>query len=324
MNSLVTKTFCSAMILGLLSLAAACGSSGDTASGDPSTSDTSSGVGGGAASSSSVSASSSSSSSSSSAGGGQTSGTGGASPGGSHLLISELGVSPSGGEFIEIWNPTNVAVDLSDIYVSDNSSYTSMAAGQPWSPVTNNPGTDFLARFPPNTVLAPNQVFVIAGSPDFEMQFTRCPDFILATSAPSCSFGVIQPMVAPALGGIGDKAGNLLSNDREMVVLFRWDGKSSTVEDIDYLTWGTAFEDATRADKTTVPGYAPDTPRAQQKPASAAPQGMSIERCNADEPGEKTSGGNGITGHDETSEDFGAAFAKPSTPSPGLKNACLP
>jgi hypothetical protein len=119
-------------------------------------------------------------------------------------------------------------------------------------------------------------------------------------------------------------AGAALSNDREMVVLFTWDGNTShTLKDVDYVTWGTVFEDATRVDKTGLPGYKPDTARGSQVGAGLPGVFESIVRCVL-ETAEQTFGGNGITGHDETSERFDTAFTVQATPSPGVKNTCLP
>src|SRR5690348_4476419 len=42
---------------------------------------------------------------------------------GMHLLLSEVCLSPSGSEFIEITNPTGATVDLSTYYLSDNGNY---------------------------------------------------------------------------------------------------------------------------------------------------------------------------------------------------------
>ncbi|APR79955.1 Hypothetical protein A7982_05302 [Minicystis rosea] len=96
-----------------------------------------------------------------------------------------------------------------------------------------------------------------------------------------------------------------------------------TVKDVDYVTWGTTFDDATRVDKTSVAGYQPDTTRASQKSAAAPGTFQSIERCTL-ESGEKQSGGNGITGQDVTSEALDTSFVVQATPTPGVKNACLP
>jgi hypothetical protein len=134
-------------------------------------------------------------------------------------------------------------------------------------------------------------------------------------------------MNIPTNGSVGNQVGALVSNEREMIVLFRWDGSASTVQDVDYVTWGTLFDNDTRIDKTGVTGYKADTARSAQKPAAAGTVGDSgaavvIERC-AIESSEKLSGGNGLTGHDETSEDFGTSFKAATAPSPGTKNSCL-
>jgi hypothetical protein len=276
------------------------------------------GTGGSAATTTTTSGASSSSSTSA--------GAGGAGTLGDHLVISEIGVAPAGGEFIELYNPTAADVDLTDYYLSDNSGYYSLAQGKPWAPVTNNPGTDFLARFPAGTKLAAGAVLVVASSATFETQFTKCPDFILSTKDLTCANGVAKGMIAPANGGIDDtKAGTLLSNDREMVVLFHWAGAANTpADDVDYVTWGVVFEDATRIDKTGIAGYSADTARMLQKPAVAPPPNQSIERCGPTlEAGEKSAGGNGITGHDETSEPLDGNFKLQTKPTPGVKNSCL-
>lgn len=251
-------------------------------------------------------------------------GPGGGSPA-SHVLISEVGVTPGGGEFIELYNPTASDVSLDDYFLSDNASYTTFAEGKPWNPPTDNPGTDFLAGFPAGTKIKAGDVLVIASSPkNFEDAHSLCPNFVLVATDYACSGGgTAKAMVAPANGGIGDKFGSLLSNSREMVVLFQFGAGASTLKDVDYVTWGTEYEEPTRADKSSVPGYAPDTPKASQSPANAPGENQSIERCDASEPGEKTSGGNGLSGHDETSENLAASFQVTSSPSPGTKNACL-
>jgi hypothetical protein len=256
------------------------------------------------------------------AGAGGATGTGGSGSGtaADHPVISEIGVAPAGGEFVEIWNPTAAVVDLTDYYLSDNSAYAGIAAGTPWNPPTDNPGTDFLARFPKGTTLAPDAVLVVATDPTFKDTFGACPGFTLKGAFDGCPAPVLA-MNAPTNGGIGDAAG--LSNSREMVILFHWDGDAKHgVEDVDYVAWGADFDDATRVDKTGTGSYAADTPRASQKPALAPPPAQSIERCAA-ETGEKLQGGNGLTGHDETSEDLGTTFEVQATPTPGKKNACL-
>ncbi len=256
----------------------------------------------------------------------------GSTPAPDHVLISEVGIEPGGAEFIELWNPTGAPVDLSDYYIADNSAYHKLTSG-PWNP-NETPGTDFLARFPSGATLAADAVLVVASEPSsgndsFFQIFGSCPTFTLNSTGAtlSCNGTTVPAMNIPANGGVGNVAGALISNDREMIVLFTWDGAASTVKNVDYVTWGTDFNADTRVDKTNVTGYQPDTAAGQQKSANQGVAGdggspLSIERCGA-EVGEKTTGGNGITGHDETSEDMTSSFASQGTPSPGTKNSCL-
>jgi hypothetical protein len=243
-------------------------------------------------------------------------------PPGGHLLISELVVAPDESEFVEIWNPTDAAVELTDFHLADNSAYTRYATGVPWAPVETG-GTDLLVRFPAGSSIAPGAVLVVAMNPGFEAAFGRCPDFIVSSTGAAlpCGAGSVPAMLVPANGGVGANAS--FSNAREMLVLFVWDGVAGhAVQDVDYVTWGTAWDDDSRVDKTGVAGYAADTPRAGQTPAPAPGVNESIGRCTADETGETGSAGNGLTGHDETGESLSTTFKIFSTPSPGVVNVC--
>lgn len=255
---------------------------------------------------------------------------------GDHLLISEVGILADDAEFIEIWNPTGQPVDLSNYYLSDNSAYYTITNG-PWNP-DQTPGTDFVAQFPPGTTIPADGAIVIGANPlGYEAVFAGCPDLFLTSDGQpvSCGGGDVPSMLVPANGSVGDQAGALLSNGREMIVLFTWDGSSTAVKDVDYVTWGADFTDSSRVDKSGVTGYQNDTPRGSQSSANAtfpleggAPEAgpgaaRSIERCDAQEPGETLAGGNGSTGHDETSEDFSVSFSTQEVPTPGAKNSCL-
>ena len=235
-------------------------------------------------------------------------------------------MAPNEKEFVEIYNAGGAAVDLSNYYLSDNSTYHGISAGKAFNPPDATPGSDFLVRFPTGTSIAAGATVVIALSTGYSgtSGFNKCPDFIISATGTdlTCTGATAKAMVIPTNGAVG--AGATLSNAREMLILFTWDGSASTVKDVDYVTWGPLeMEVETRIDKTGVAGYAADTARDVQKPALAAAIATSIERCSF-EPGEKTSGGNGVTGHDETSEDLAASFVAQATPTPGVKNACLP
>ena len=269
-------------------------------------------------------------------GGAGMGGAGGSGVAGDHVLISEIGILANDAEFIEIWNPTDQAVDISNYFISDNSAYYTITIG-PWNPDQTD-STDFVAQFPSGTSIPAGGVIVVGGNPvGYEAVFGGCPDFFLEATgqAVSCGGANVPAMIVPANGTVGSDVGKLLSNEREMVVLFAWDGSSAAVKDVDYVTWGDQFIDASRVDKTGVSGYQNDTARGSQTGADAtfeleggAPEAgpsaaRSIERCDATEPGEVLSGGNGITGHDETSENFASSFSKQEVPTPGVKNGCL-
>ena len=283
--------------------------------GASSTASSSTGAGGGSASSTAATSGATTSSATSS-------GAGGMGATADHLLISEVSVSPVGGEFIEIWNPTSAAVPLDNYYLSDNSTYFELAQGKPWMPITNNAGTDFLARFPAGATIAADAVIVIAFKAAFSTQYPgKCPNFLVATDPVMCGGKTVPTMLATEASSITATSG--LSDAREMAVLFAWSGVANTpVKDVDYVTWGAMFEAGTRIDKTAVAGYKPDTAPGTQIGAVAPPPLQSIERCGI-ETGEKLTGGNGITGHDESSEDFGKSFVLQTTPTPGVKNSCL-
>ncbi|MFQ5771827.1 MAG: lamin tail domain-containing protein, partial [bacterium] len=67
-----------------------------------------------------------------------------------HIVISEILVTPTNGEFVEIYNPTAMTVDLSNYYMTD----ATFAGGGTfyYKTVTGNGGGgdfwDFNARFP--------------------------------------------------------------------------------------------------------------------------------------------------------------------------------
>jgi hypothetical protein len=171
-------------------------------------------------------------------------------------------------------------------------------------------------------MLAAGATLVIATDvAGFETKFAKCPNFVLKATDVACTAGTAKAMVVPTNGAIGGTVG--FSNEREMMMLFKWDGAAATVKDVDYVTWGSTYDVETRVDKTGIAGYAADTNPDAQAPAVAPGNYQSIERCSKSEQGEKKTMGNGIDGHDETSEPLGTTFKLQAAPTPGVKNACL-
>jgi hypothetical protein len=224
-----------------------------------------------------------------------------------HLLISEVKVSPTASEFIEIYNPTSAAVDLSRYYLADYNTYylITQGLGAPNS-------SDFRVHFPAGASI-PAHGFVVVSlhtATGFQTAFGMLPDFDLAPS---------DPNAPDMVGEYGTSAG--LTDASEMVILFYYDGASPRVQDVDYVTWGT--DTTVRVDKTGVSTggalYGNDTAVAAQVAASSSAT-YSMHRCDTAESAEVTSGaGNGLGGHDETSENGATAWrtttsAKPPTP----------
>lgn len=224
-------------------------------------------------------------------------------PGG-HLLITEVAVSPSEAEFVEIYNPSTQPVSLDNVYIADRSDYFKLPTG-----TLTTSSTDFIARFPKGKMLAAGQYLVIAiqGSLDYKTTYGKAPDLELKNQETA-----VPDMEAPFTGAVGSQAG--LTDGGELIVLFTWDGATDLIKDIDYVVWkgssATAvFKNSTICldgpDTNTTPTcYLDDTSVTLQGYISPPAQGGTLHRCIHLEGTEKKTGGNGATGHDETSEPF--------------------
>jgi hypothetical protein len=218
---------------------------------------------------------------------------------------------------IEIVNPTPLAVDLSDYFLSDSHLYYAIASGG----FTTASGSDFVARFPDGLAIEPGGYVVVAlgnasgGSASFEVTYGKKPDVELRPTAN----GAADDPVVSNMRSIGSSIGATasLTDSGEPVVLFRYH-EGAIVFDVDYLYFGAPSPSNPAVDKTGVvvagTSYADDTASAAQRPAPAPADGASLHRCFHDEAREKTAGGNGVTGHDETSEDMKSAFALATSP----------
>lgn len=219
-----------------------------------------------------------------------------------HLLISEVVATPTLGEMVEIYNPSTQTVSLADVYLADYDTYYLVTQGG--TPTA----TDFVVRFPNGASIGPRGFVVVAiqSATEYASVFMSMPDYDLG-----------------GISGVPGMVGNFtastgLTNDSEMVVLFRWNGTSDLVQDHDYVTWGTTV--SSRMDKSGVMvgtgTYLAETPELSQTPIGMHASGESLHRCDTAESTEIQMGSNGITGHDETSEDFLAAWVKTTPPSP--------
>lgn len=209
-----------------------------------------------------------------------------------HLVFTEVVLQPSDGEYVRIENQTGQDVNLSNYYLTDATDrtngkyYYNLPSGADfWS----GSSTDFLIQFPNQTLAAGAAIVVgLSSTVRFQTAYGHAPDLALKDDFTGQTT-------------IGGAPYGFLGNGSEMLVLFYWDGTSATVQDVDYLIWGnTDFA----VDKTGVTGYQDDTPIASQSLAPVHLDGEKLIRVANNEGTETTTSGNGITGHDETSEDL--------------------
>lgn len=247
-----------------------------------------------------------------------------------HLIISEIVVKTRtpftmfGSPYIQVVNPTGSDVDMSQVYLTDATTspsayYYNLTLGDP---ATANPGGgnggDFHGRFPDGYVLAAGDSLAISvnGSIEYQSAYGRLPDFELFedSNTPDTVPELVE--VFPGSINAGPLSGTnvpALSDIAESLILYTWDGSSDLVQDIDYLLWGTL--DGPRFDKTGVTigsgTYAADTAVDGQESAASAGPGFrhALRRISADEGTETLTGGNGVGGHDETSENLATTWA---------------
>ena len=233
-----------------------------------------------------------------------------------HLLLTEICVTPTGGEFIEIHNPTAGPISLADHYLADITDYYNLVDPSLGFPTAND--YDFVASFPAGSMIAAGEYQVMAvNSANFFSEFGLLPNY--------CLKGDLCPIMNGSAGIIGNSAG--LTNNYETVVLFQWDGVSDLVSDVDIAWWGS--NPAYKINKTGVSrdsgsdldsdNHTYNTDGSSYPPVhdAAHDSGKSFKRIlPLDETDEVASGGNGITGHDETTENLSASWNFTSTADP--------
>jgi cysteine-rich repeat protein len=231
-----------------------------------------------------------------------------------HVLITEIVVRPASAEMIEIFNPTTVAVDISFYALSDSAAYWQTAAGV----FPTAAGTDFAARFPDGSWIMPGAYATVAvgSAASFVATYGKKPDYEL-WPGPSNDPTVPDMVSLLTVSSIGTNAG--LTDTGEPIVLFRVLAEQP-VDDIDYVFFGKPSASNPAVDKTTAVvsgmGYLPETPAEAQAFAPAPAEGSALHRCVYGEAVEARRG-NGMTGHDETSERWVATFAVGKTRTPG-------
>lgn len=223
---------------------------------------------------------------------------------GAALLLSEIALSPTAGEFVEIVNPTTQAVDLSTYYLSDNGNYFKLPAGTP-----TLSSADFIAQFPAGAMIAPSGVVTVAigSAAGFTTTYGIAPTY----SVGDATMTVTVKQGTPTLTDAG-----------ELVVLFQWDGSAGLVHDVDIMLAGVPSAGNGLVSKSNYAQggatYAADANTIAAQPSAPA-TGKSTKRTALETGHEtQTGAGNGIDGDDETSEATSATWDTAFTaPTPG-------
>ncbi|MGH7598245.1 MAG: T9SS type A sorting domain-containing protein, partial [bacterium] len=271
-------------------------------------------------------------------------------PPGQHLLISEICVRPAFGEFMEIHNPTESFVELNGYYLTDNANfndnaYTLLVEGSDFLDVQSG---DFFIRFPDGAEIGPGEYQTVAfRAIDFRKRYGSSvnPTYEIIASDPAVPD---MNSLRPVTGAIG------FEDADEVVILLKWDSVSDLIEDVDYVVWGRftpivekngSFKDEKQlaarlaadpldiavnktgigidgVDSNAVRSYYDnETVDLQQRPVAGQAHVLlkSWQRRPAPrEFDELNAGGNGISGHDETSENLARAF-KQAKPTPNRR-----
>lgn len=238
-----------------------------------------------------------------------------------HLLLSEVTLAPATGEFIEIYNPTSTTVSLDNYYLADNMKYARLPEGG-----LTMDTSDFIVRFPSGAIIEPNSVKTIAiGGTDFNTTYLIDASFEILSQSSS-----VQDMITIA------SSTPSLTNAGEAIILFYWNGTSDNVQDVDMLNAGIPSATNQITSKTGLAVDGPDVDALATNyfvdnntiplQASAPGAGLSTKRILPETDYETQTGGNGITGNDETTETTTTTWdhSPYTAPTPGTSTLGLP
>ena len=244
-------------------------------------------------------------------------------------LFSEVVATPTSGQFIEILNPTEEELDLSDLYLSNSPLYYGMVTQDGSVDTNSGAGGYFNAKFPAGTMLGADEFMVVAigDGAGFNSDYGFDPDFILYSAKAAT---VMEDAFSGSIKDQGD-----LGKDGEALMLYKWNGISDLICDCDYVLFG---DKSNVVDKTGVSidgidaddvesDYNDDTAPADQSLVADAPHsdGESFNRCEEDEGAEEKDGENNGCDpdtHDETSEDLENTWKTLTPPTPGDEADC--
>jgi hypothetical protein len=221
-----------------------------------------------------------------------------------HLIFYRINTGVTDAEYVEIKNPTGFDIFIGDYYITDatkpadSSYYYNLPLGRNyWSHSIN----DFIARFPDDTIQAGEQ-FILSfhDSTRYYNYFDDYPDYALYGNMRYAVDGEQTISIIPNYSGI-----EMLQNP-EVLILFKWQPGDSLVQDVDYFLWG---DTTYGVSKTEISGYKSDTPLSFQAVMPSIFGDKIYQRRGNSEAFEIQYGGNGLTSHDETSENLLESWA---------------
>ena len=229
-----------------------------------------------------------------------------------HLIFSKVCIAPKNAQMVQIYNPTPDAINLNEsgvgsYYLTDG---TNSSAGKYYYNIVTGSNywsesySDFFVQFPEDIIIESGAHLTISMHDDiiYNQYYSLNPDLSLYEMADYENYYNL------ANDDTGEAAMSILPT-AESLILFYWDGTSSTVKDVDYFLWGS---NTFSIDKTDVPGYLADTPINNQIYLDESDEHHSYIRISNEE--EENINGNGITGHDETSENLALTWEIIQTP----------
>ena len=214
-----------------------------------------------------------------------------------HLILTRIITQPDIAETISIYNPTDTPIELNNYYICDDEEYYTIQTEGDLSPSSNVSG--FTVQFPDVSIF-PGDTFHIVLNENYSEFYGN--DFV----ADLVMFGSSDSSLTGAIGF----GSNKIKDNAELIILFKWNGEANNlIEDVDYFVWS-SLEGITKVvDKTGVGNYLDDTSLENQLYfTKEAKKYYAYSRIGLEEiseaDGSSNHHGNGISGHDETSENF--------------------
>ena len=224
-----------------------------------------------------------------------------------HLLLTRIVTQPDKAESFSIYNPTDTPIDLSNYYVCDDEDYYKMQTEFPNNIAPSHWINGFTAQFPSISIDAYDTLTIVlhANYSDYYGE-SFSPDLVMYVDQDNSMIETKEGSFGEPVTGNDDPIPKL-DNDQELLILFYWDGDfSNLIQDVDYFLWG-AYQ--TPINKTGISTYQDDTPiESQLFFDTEAEVYYAYSRIGTNEMDETQAGGNGITEHDETSENFRASW----------------